>query len=205
MWTQLEPRRENLLTSAGTVRPWVRDEGQRGREVGSLVLGSTQFNNQTFLRGWTKDIEETLWLDPLWSCQRRKRKPGDLGWTEERGGLSASRHCVRFNWPSGMQAGVSIGLTGSPGIWEQWRERGHVTSTHHQLYQILLAQLSGSGIISQFPKAPGEISCSLGPSSKRTGDRFKGWSGLLGSDKEQKLKPLRTPTHITSDEINLPD
>lgn len=134
-----------------------------------------------------------------------KRKPGYLWWWKAGGGFNESRHCVWSNWPSGMQEGVSIGLTGSPGIWEPWRERGHVTSTHHQLYQILLAQLAGSGVISQFPKAPGEISCSLGPSSKRTGDRFKGWSGLLGSDKEQKLKPLRTPTHITSDEINLPD
>lgn len=90
-------------------------------------------------------------------------------------GVSAqSRRGVSVNCPSMMQEGISIGLTGSPGIWEPWRERGHVTSTHHQLYQILLAQLAGSGVISQFPKVPGEISCSAGPSSKRTGDRFKG-------------------------------
>lgn len=102
-----------------------------------------------------------------------------------------------------MWAGDLIGPTGSPGIWEPWRERGHVTSTHHQLSQILLAQLAGSGVISQFPKVPREISSPAGPSSKRTGDRFTGWSGLLGSDKEPKLRPPSTPTHITSDEINL--
>lgn len=136
--------------------------------------------------------------------KNKKKKTLNVWWWKVWGGLNESRHCVCFNWPSGMREGVSIGLTRSPGIWEPWRERGHVTSTHHQLYQILLAQLAGSGVISQFPKAPGEISCSLGPSSKRTGDRFKGWSGLLGSDKEQKLNPPSTPTHITSDEINLP-
>lgn len=84
-----------------------------------------------------------------------------------------------------------------------WRERGHVTSTHHQLYQILLVQLAGSRVISHFPKVPREISSSVGPSSQRTGDRFEGWSGLLGSDKEEKLKTPNTSTHITSDEINL--
>lgn len=102
-----------------------------------------------------------------------------------------------------MRAGDLIGPTGSPGIWELLRERGHVTSTHHQLSQILLAQLAGSGVISQFPKVPREISSPAGPSSKRTGDRFTGWSGLLGSDKEPKLRAQSTPTHITSDEINL--
>lgn len=65
-----------------------------------------------------------------------------------------------------------------------WRERGHVTSTHHQLYQILLVQLAGSRVISHFPKLPREISSSVGPSSQRTGDRVEGWSGLLGADKE---------------------
>lgn len=132
----------------------------------------------------------------------------DEGGTDdsEGGGLEGSaqsRHSVSFNCPCRMWAGDLIGPTGSPGIWEPSRERGHVTSTHHQLSQILLAQLAGSGVISQFPKAPREISSPVGPSSKRTGDRFTGWSGLLGSDKEPKLRPPSTPTHITSDEINL--
>lgn len=58
-------------------------------------------------------------------------------------------------------------------------------------------------VISQFPKVPKEISCWVGPSSKRTGDRFTGWSSLLGSDKEPKRRPPSTPTHIASDEIKL--
>lgn len=94
-----------------------------------------------------------------------------------RGGVEGSaqtRHGVSFNCLSRMRAGDLIGQTGSPGIWELWRERGHVTSTHHQLSQILLAQLAGSGVISQFPKVPREISSPAGPSSKRTGDRFTG-------------------------------
>lgn len=134
----------------------------------SLLIDMTP--NSGYLGGWLlrHSISKINW----WKCRGTSR------------GSAHSRHSVSFNCPSRMQEGISIGLTGSPGIWEPWRERGHVTSTHHQLYQILLAQLAGSGVISQFPKVPGEISCSVGPSSKRTGDRFKGWSGLLGSDKE---------------------
>lgn len=74
-----------------------------------------------------------------------------------------SRHGVSFNCLSGTRAADLIGPTGSPGIWELCRERGHVTSTHHQLSQISLAQLAGSGVISQFPKVPREISSPVGP------------------------------------------
>lgn len=118
-------------------------------------------------------------------------------------GSAKSCQGVSFNCLNRMWAGDLIGPTGSPGIWELWRERGHVTFTHHQLSQILLAQLACSRVIPQFPKALSEISSQVGPSSKRTGDRFTGWSGPLGSDKCLKLRILHTPTHIISDEINL--
>lgn len=165
---ELEPQLENLITLADTVRSWLFLGGKSGG--GQPCSSPAKMCDRTFKRfiGMTPN---SGYLGG-WECRGTSR------------GSAHSRHSVSFNCPSRMQEGISIGLTGSPGIWEPWRERGHVTSTHHQLYQILLAQLAGSGVISQFPKVPGEISCSVGPSSKRTGDRFKGWSGLLGSDKE---------------------
>lgn len=68
-----------------------------------------------------------------------------------------SRHSVSSNCLSRMRAGDLIGLTGSPGIWEPWRERGHVTSTHYQLSQILLAQLAAPGSFPSFPRFQGRL------------------------------------------------
>lgn len=97
---------------------------------------------------------------------------------EEGGGLSSEPpRCLlqlpvqdasrRPDWPD-RKSPASAGNCGGG-------RKGHVTSTHHQLFPNLVSTARlAPGSFPQFPKVPREISSPVGPSSKRTGDRFTG-------------------------------
>jgi len=88
------------------------------------------------------------------------------GWGRGRGvwgvQLRAAAVSHSTGWPGREQATWSA--------WQEvlasgksWRERGHVTSTHHQLSQISLERRQPApGSFPHFPKAPGEISPPVG-------------------------------------------